>query len=112
MDRDGDVDFVVRDDQKVSIADNDGTGTFLWSLQRPAQSAADDDLRLHDVDRDGDLDILHADAAGLKMIRNNGGGQYGLGVPIGGSPQCRCVEIADLDGDGDGASTPSSHRPG
>jgi hypothetical protein len=101
MDRDGDVDFVVRDDQKVSVADNDGTGTFLWSLQRASASAADDDLRLHDVDRDGDLDILHADASGLMLIRNNGGNQYAPSVLVGGPVSPRCVELADVDGDGD-----------
>jgi hypothetical protein len=62
-------------------------------------------LRLGDVDRDGDLDLLcEAVSLGRFLLLNDGGGHFAL-APTGQLPQCRQWVtgqlLVDLDDDGD-----------
>jgi hypothetical protein len=58
-----------------------------------------------DIDADGDLDILTANAGqnnGISILLNNGAGSFfkRLDVPVGSKPP-RAAKLADVDGDGD-----------
>jgi hypothetical protein len=102
LDGDQDLDLVVKDDARLSIARNDGTGTFAWAMQHPAPSTGRDDLRVGDIDGDGDLDLVHATTSGgVQVVRNLGGGQYASAAVAGYITAPRSVELADMDRDGD-----------
>jgi hypothetical protein len=86
----------------VSVALGDGRGNFTMSStlavgRRPASVEA------ADVDGDGDLDVLTANAAGntVSVRLNNGLGSFSGSqeVAVGSAPLR--VATADLDGDGD-----------
>ena len=82
MDRDGDLDLVTAemhqsaDPDQVSIYANNGRGG-LWTQQVVATSGSHN-LRIGDIDRDGDIDIMGAnwnddapDSAVIRFWRNN-----------------------------------------
>ena len=69
---------------------NDGAGTFLDASQSLAMTQAFERLLLHDLDQDGDLDVL---ADGLRLINDGSGGFTSASGPASW--------FADLNGDGD-----------
>jgi hypothetical protein len=78
IDRDGDVDVVaaIAGGDQVRWYEGDGVGAFVvHALSSPADSVADVvAVELHDLDADGDLDVLSASPTGgdLVWFRNDG----------------------------------------
>ena len=108
VDQDGDLDMLVSDatNATVAVCLNDGTGQFLGSVTgaqnapvgpRPVGVAAGD------VDGDGDLDFVTANADGnsASVRFNNGSGLFATvsTVAMGSGPSA--VALADIDNDGD-----------
>ncbi|RPD47021.1 T9SS C-terminal target domain-containing protein [Hymenobacter sediminis] len=115
VDGDGDLDMLVTDAQdagqgggagSVSICTNDGKGQFLGTVfgaQSRAVGVRPSSVALGDVDADGDLDFVAANAGSnsVSVRLNNGVGTFsGTGtVAVGAFPQK--VVLGDVDNDGD-----------
>ncbi|SET44320.1 FG-GAP-like repeat-containing protein [Hymenobacter actinosclerus] len=114
VDRDGDLDLLICDakNNSVSICLNDGTGTFTDALHSGFQDAPVGarpvSVATGDIDGDGDLDFVTANAdEGTSTIYRNGGPNEALGiyyyspvtVAMGAGPTS--VVLADIDNDGD-----------
>ncbi len=110
LDRDGDLDVlsVSATDFNVAWYENtDGAGTFgprqIIFNSLPAFSSVWD-VFAADVDGDGDMDVLTANAFSdsVTWFANLGGGAFGPEQVITTlTDGCRTVHAADLDGDGD-----------
>ena len=61
------------------------------------------DVKMGDVDGDGDLDLLTANPsfASVSVRLNDGTGHFGGGSEVTGTNHAMCLELADADGDGD-----------
>ncbi len=115
LDGDGAIDAVLARRRKVAgtvvtLAQNDGTGTFGFSEAPTLQALEAHDVELSDLDGDGDLDLATSSAEpGSRNIRvgvlwNDGKGLLsGNGVPLGVEDQgsSRAILLEDLDGDDD-----------
>jgi hypothetical protein len=78
---------------------NDGRGNFEDSGQRLADVARN--VRLGDVDGDGDLDAVTT-AVGIKVWLNNGTGRFtDSGQSFSTNGWSFCMDLGDVDGDGD-----------
>jgi hypothetical protein len=105
LDGDGDLDLVAAVWQRISrIFRNDGTGRFSEPNPSALSQANWSDVRLFDVDRDGDLDLLFAcgfDGSPRLFLNDRLGNFTEAGATQ--MPQVRGnrLEIGDLDGDGD-----------
>jgi hypothetical protein len=113
VDGDGDIDLAVaHETNRVTILYNIN-GQFLVSAVLPGiqttSIAQYPTVKLSDVDRDGDLDVLysHSGSGGsyagqLALFRNPGDGIFGaaeaIDLPIG-SEGAIDVDVADIDGD-------------
>ncbi len=99
LNSDSSPDLVVALDQSgaVAVARGAGDGTFLASSNFPAPGALA--VQLHDVDADGDQDVL-VGGTGLMVLRNDGDGV--LGAPEATSTTLRLIRmhLADFDEDG------------
>jgi hypothetical protein len=114
IDGDGDLDLVVARDalnpdlriaQEVWV--NDGTGAFSRHPTTPTFGAGESwDIALADLDGDGDLDAVVANAGGEAQTvwLNDGAGNFTLHplqlYGVGGG-ESRALTLVDLDGDGD-----------
>jgi len=107
MDGDGDLDVVTSSplDQYsatgvTAVRLNNGDGTFSGGAELVTTSPFPKDIAVGDVDNDGDLDILTANATDVSVRLNYGLGTFGGSqqVAVGSSP----LELAlgDLDGNG------------
>ena len=108
VDGDGDLDVVVANDtgQAQDVYLNDGTGQFTPHPSAPTFGAGDSTaVALGDVDRDGDLDAVVANASGQPqdVYLNDGTGQFTPhpSAPTFGAGNSTAVALADLDGDRD-----------
>ncbi|MGD9099002.1 MAG: FG-GAP-like repeat-containing protein, partial [Anaerolineae bacterium] len=105
VDGDGDLDAVIANDgnQAQEIHLNDGTGRFVPHPTAHTfgggQSSA---IALGDVDDDGDLDALVANAINQSQVvyRNDGTGRFTPHATFGGG-NSRDIDLGDVDGDGD-----------
>ncbi len=106
MDGDGDTDLVLVDlspdapGSGVLVGWNDGTGQFLLVSHFP-QAKLPSDVKLADVDNDGDLDAVVSNAATNDLsvlIRRPMSFAVEMTVPVGQSPEG--MALADFDGDG------------
>jgi hypothetical protein len=86
----------------VSVRVNNGTGTFVGS-QEVSVGANPVSAALGDVDGDGDLDVLTANAtrSGTVSVRLNQNGTFGGSQDVAVGNQSSGVALGDLDGDGD-----------
>jgi hypothetical protein len=82
----------------------DSTGGFADSFQRLGDDDSQD-VALGDVDRDGDLDALVANASGVspgnRLWLNDGSGAFTDSGQALGDAWSRAVALGDLDADGD-----------
>lgn len=83
--------------QPTEIYLNDGAGAFLAT---PLSLQADDsyDAALIDLDRDGDLDLVLANALGNRVLFNNGAGAFESRLILGAGAS-RGLAAVDLDHD-------------
>ncbi len=81
LDGDGDQDLAVglqEGDFRVALLENDGQGHFAAPAFLAPIAGRPDGIAVTDLDRDGDQDILIAQAAGdeVVVLRNQGGGSF------------------------------------
>ncbi len=109
VDRDGDLDIVIANsrDQQNRIHLNNGAGTFVdaTATRMPVDSDASAAVKLGDVDRDGDLDLVFGNfQRPSKLYLNNGTGTFAV-ASVGRMPSFNdattSLAIGDLDADGD-----------
>lgn len=89
---------------KVSLALNDGTGTFA-SASFPETPLYTRQLALADVDADGDLDLAAASArlnSPTRLFLNDGAGAFALDAQALPAVPGVCTGVAFLDAEGDG----------
>jgi Ca2+-binding RTX toxin-like protein len=114
LDGDGDLDVVIfntvaldlntglNTGNTISILRNDGNGNF-FPEEIVTVGAGVADVKLADLDGDGDRDLVTADEASntLSVLLNNGNGNFTLttALPVGTRPVD--VIVADFDADGD-----------
>jgi hypothetical protein len=93
------ADLLVSQGSTLSVRFNNGKGTFSGGTD----SGTDGNLATADVDADGDLDLLVANATSntVSVRLNDGKGTFSVGtaVPVGSNPYD--VVAADVEGDGD-----------
>ena len=116
MDGDGDLDIVAAVAQHLERVDwwrNDGDGRFHRATLFDARNPLWGMIGLHvvDLDRDGDLDVLHfngdildapklAPFQGVHWLRNTGRGRF-VAEQLATLPGVHDLDVADFDGDGD-----------
>jgi hypothetical protein len=99
LDADGDRDALMGDATGIAIAGNAGDGTFEeWRHLRTGQARG---LAAADVDRDGRLDLLGADAMvrGVAVSLGRGYGAF-AGPEVRTDVAARELAVADVDRDG------------
>jgi hypothetical protein len=110
VDGDGDLDLLTANSfgHSVSVRLNDGQGSFSAPATNPNPAVGNlpFNVVLGDVDKDGDLDLLVANAGDgtVSMRLNNGQGNFTMpatnpDLVVGNDP--RSVTLGDVDGDGD-----------
>jgi hypothetical protein len=105
IDGDDFVDLVVAFNSGVSVLVNDATGAgagkFPIRVDLSTGSAVNG-VALADLDKDGKLDIVAANAspATLSVMRGNGNGTFQPKVDVVLPAPASAIAIADLDGDG------------
>jgi len=108
LDGDGDQDLAVglqEGDFRVAVLENDSQGHFAAPALLAPIAGRPDGIAVADLDRDGDQDILIAQAAGdeVVVLRNQGGGTFAPPSPQAGTTDAYFVHLAVGDVDGDGA---------
>ncbi|MFN2235264.1 MAG: FG-GAP-like repeat-containing protein [Anaerolineales bacterium] len=106
LDADGDLDAVLANgsDYPETVWLNDGTGALTRHPSSPEFGLGESrDVALGDLDSDGDLDAIVANAITDTVWINNGSGGFSPHptIPTLGSENSRHVVLGDLDGDGD-----------
>jgi len=107
LNNDGFLDIVIGNlNQQNFCLINDGTGNFIneTTERLPAAQRDTDDLKLADVDNDGDLDLFVANRNGNRMLINNGDGIFedetSQRIPQGIDMDTRKACFGDVNGDG------------
>ena len=104
-DGDGDLDIVLTthsDSTANNVFLNDGTGTYTATGQ--ALGRADySDVKLADIDADGNLDMLivASNAIGDRIFLDDGNAQFTDGGQQLGQGSSSRISVGDIDGDGD-----------
>ncbi len=108
IDGDGDLDALVANDssQAETVWLNNGSGTFSAHLSTPSFGAGNSQaVDLGDIDGDGDLDAVVANALleAQTVWLNNGSGDFSAhsSSPNFGAGESTDVALGDIDGDGD-----------
>ncbi|OON68000.1 hypothetical protein B0919_15145 [Hymenobacter sp. CRA2] len=107
VDNDGDLDLAVAGGtgtNAVYLRYNDGRGAFSGASSIATAGQQPTKVRLADLDGDGDLDLLTADAASnaLSVLLNSGNGSaFAAPVTLAVGAQPRSLQVGDLDADGD-----------
>ena len=105
FDGDGNIDVAAAgySNDSVYVSFNDGTGSFTRHRALPA-SIQCSDVVAGDLDNDGDLDLISAQANSsqpLTIYLNNGNGVFGRARSLAATNYLSRVVLGDLDGDGD-----------
>lgn len=107
LDGDADLDaFFTSLDRDNRVLLNDGTGRLVYTYPTSPNeySGRSKSVELGDLDGDGDLDAIVANAdATNQILLNNGAGQFSLAdvQPTNNSGVATSIQLSDLDGDGD-----------
>ncbi|MGB3966281.1 MAG: VCBS repeat-containing protein [Planctomycetota bacterium] len=108
VDGDGDLDLVFAHYAQPRLYLNNGSGVFtdVTATHLPAGAGSEIALALGDVDGDGDLDLVFGgDYGNHRLFLNNGSGVFAdataTHLPMVLSASAACVELGDIDGDGD-----------
>jgi len=102
---DGHQDLVASGEARLILFRGDGRGGLTVHSQPPG-GAQPESFALHDLDEDGDVDMVIAnhDTDYLTILLNDGDGDFqpapNSPLPIAVSPHPHVVRAADLDGDG------------
>ena len=100
-DGDGDVDLAAGNKYNLITLVNDGAASFTngpsVSMGYYVKAIATADL-----DGDGDLDLAATSGGSsvIRMLANNGNGQFGLTASVPATSQCYAVLLVDTNGDG------------
>ena len=100
MDGDGTEDLMVFTGAVAEVWSGDGNGSFTPSGSTLDLTTDHVVATFMDIDRDGDLDVFSADAAGVRVLSNDGAGVLTLNVTIAYA-DTGALSIGDLDRDGD-----------
>jgi hypothetical protein len=105
LDGSGGIDILIvsEDDQGKELYLNDGSGRFTDASDRIPVRGITNGARAADLDRDGDLDLVFANAGPDALLLNDGTGRFTHAadrMPMDGDVS-QDVVTADLDGDGD-----------
>jgi hypothetical protein len=107
VDGDGDLDFVTANyndgtGSTLSVRLNNGAGSFSGGSDI-AVGAAPHQVIAGDIDADGDLDLVTANANGnsVSVLRNDGAGNFASSATLAVGILPLSVELGDLDNDGD-----------
>lgn len=110
LDGDGDLDVVVTLERSGASLQylvrsylGDGAGLFALSQELIVGTDASAPLALHDLDRDGNFDILRASNVGNRSINVHygvGNGTFGPEQTVVPATQMETLELHDMDGDG------------
>ncbi|TAE32796.1 MAG: VCBS repeat-containing protein, partial [Candidatus Kapaibacterium sp.] len=88
----------------ISVFLNNGAGTFLARNDYPTSGNGTQELAIGDMDNDGDLDVVTANAASstISVLLNNGLGVFSVfGTPLGtGGATPVAIALVDLNNDG------------
>jgi hypothetical protein len=101
---DGNLDLIESDNSMAAVLYGHGDGTFQslsqLSLNNSSAYAANADVQIADVNKDGHADIVEVLGSNLYVTAGNGNGTFQAPVsyPIGTLPTS--LQIADLNGDG------------
>lgn len=99
-DRDGDLDYLFRTGDWGDVDElwiGDGTGNFIPSTVTFTGSV----IVPGDVDRDGDVDLMHVAAGQFEIWDGNGSGSFSPTGQTGDATDLEFWEFYDLDQDGD-----------
>ena len=107
-DGDGDLDialasaFVGSGSWEPRLMLADGAGGFIEAdaLAFPRDRIDCDDLAAVDFEQDGDLDLLLATTAGLRLYENDGAGRFTVVPGLVSPERALDLDVVDLDGDG------------
>lgn len=110
VDKDGDLDIIVRDSRRNRLLINDGSGENyeVVNLPDPAGgnknkfvTANSNNIAVADMDNDGESDVLLCDNGPDKniLLKNTGGNTYGV-VNLPGQRASKSLAVGDVNGDG------------
>ena len=107
FDGDGHLDivFVAEDDQTNELYLSDGHGAFVDASDRlPADGGVSNAVLAHDIDADGDVDLLIGNRGANVVLLNDGTARFTADtngrLPVDGHTT-QDLELGDIDGDGD-----------
>ncbi|PLW91774.1 MAG: hypothetical protein C0592_14120, partial [Marinilabiliales bacterium] len=108
LDNDGDDDFAIvasaasTRPKGIFWIRNEGAGTFSSPIAIQSGLNYMGEVVTYDFDGDGNIDIVVADgpfgSAGLRLIKNNGGGSFTTSSPL--SFKAETIKLGDIDSDG------------
>ncbi|MGD1915251.1 MAG: FG-GAP-like repeat-containing protein [Phycisphaerales bacterium] len=104
LDNDGRDDFVATSSSNNSVYIVRSDGTSLTEIDRFSPGTGINDIKLMDMDGDGDQDLIVANdgspADRISVYRNNGGADYSFDYALTVTDPEE-IEVLDIDGDGD-----------
>ncbi len=111
IDGDGDLDMITAGygsgGGMNTIRKNSGNGTFGAAIQYSTGGMFSYDIKLVDIDQDGDLDMISTGLSNegkgeIAIRKNNGDGSFGAVIHYSAEEiYSKALELADIDGDGD-----------
>ncbi len=103
MNGDGSLDLVLNDYGSFQIRYNDGSGNFDDSLDIPVPPTIYFNSQIHDLDLDGNPDVISLTGNNLRTLKNNGAGQFTAGtvsITNLGNAINNQLLVKDINGDG------------